>query len=93
MGRLFDRIREAVARDHYYLTVHAKRRCLQRSIEDWQLVAQLDEAKLIQERVDDPSDLSVIVRQELLDGTEVEVVWAYDPTSQQALLVTVYIPE
>ena len=36
---------------------------------------------------------SIVVREELADGTDVEVIWAWLPESRRAMLVTVYFPE
>ncbi len=56
----------------------------------WQVVAGLKDARLQQDRPTSEPHPSIVVRQELVDGTEVEVVWAWMPDSGRAVLVTVY---
>jgi len=57
------------------------------------LVAGLEVADLLEERVRSEPHPSIVVRQELVDGSEVEVVWAWVPDSKRAVLVTVYFSE
>ena len=93
MGKLLDRIRAAVREERYLVSWHADRRCEERNVSDWQLVVGLNEAQLIRERPTSQPHPSVVVRQSLVDGTEVEVVWAWMAESDRALLVTVFFPE
>ena len=93
MGQLFDKIRDAVRSDRFLVSWHADERCEERQIAAWQLVAGLDAADLLQERPRSEPHPSIVVRQELVDGSEVEVVWAWMPDSKRAVLVTVYFPE
>ena len=71
----------------------AVERAEEREVAVWQLVAGLEEAKLERERPASKPHPSIVVREELADGTEVEVIWAWLPESHRAMLVTVYFPE
>ncbi len=93
MGEIFDRIRAAVRDDHFLVSWHADERCEQRQLAVWQVVAGLEDARLQSERQASQPHPSIVVREELVDGTEVEVVWAWMPESGRAMLVTVYFPE
>jgi len=93
MGEIFDRIRAAVRDDRFLVSWHADERCEQRQVAAWQVVAGLEDARLLSEREASEPHPSIIVREELVDGTEVEVVWAWMPESGRAILVTVYFPE
>ena len=90
MGGLFDRIRAAVREDRFLVSWHADERCEERQVAVWQVVAGLEEARLERERPASKPNPSIVVRQQLADGTEVEVVWAWMPESRRAILVTVY---
>jgi hypothetical protein len=89
MGELFDRIRAAVRDDRFLVSWHADDRCEQRQVAVWQVVAGLEDARLQGERPASEPHPSLVVRQELVDGTEVEVVRAWMPESGRAMLVTV----
>ena len=93
MGKLFDRIRSAVREDRFLVSWHADERSEEREVAVWQLVAGLEEATLERERPASKPHPSIVVREELADGTEVEVIWAWLPESRRAMLVTVYSPE
>jgi hypothetical protein len=93
MGKLFDRIRAAVREDRFLVSWHADERAEERDVSVWQLVADLEGATLERERPTSKPHPSVVVRQELVDGTEVEVIWALLPESGRAMLVTVYFSE
>lgn len=90
MGALFDRIRAAVRDDRYIVSWHADERCEERGVTDWQLVLGLSEAELLRERPRSRPNPSVVVRQTLPDGAEVEVVWSWLSHSRRAKLVTVF---
>ena len=93
MGRLFDKIREAVEADRFWVSWHADERSEERGVTAWQLVAGLTDADLVRERPGIQPNPSVVVRQLLVDGTEVEVIWSWQEESQRAKLVTVYFVE
>ena len=93
MGKLFERIRAAVRDDRFLVSWHADERSEEREVAVWQLVAGLEEANLKRERPVSKPHSSIVVREELVDGTEVEVIWAWLPESRRAMLVTVYFPE
>ena len=93
MGRLFDTIRNAVRDDRFFVSSHADERCEEREIASWQVVVGLEAADLLEERLDSEPHPSIVARQELVDGAEVEVVWAWMPDSGRAILVTVYFPD
>ncbi len=93
MGRLLDDIRAAVRDDRFLVSLHADDRCEERGITDWQVVAGLDDAELVSERPESLPNPSIVVRQILIDGSEVEVVWSWLSRSRRAMLVTVYFPD
>jgi len=72
---------------------HADEKCEERGVTEWQLVAGLESAVLVRERPRSKPNPSVVVRQNLADGSEVEVVWSWLPPSRRAKLVTVYFPD
>ncbi len=90
MGVLFDKIRSAVRDDRYIVSWHADERCEERGVTDWQLVLGLAEAELLRERPRSRPNPSVVVREVLPDGREVEVVWSWLARSHRAKLVTVF---
>ena len=87
---LFDRIRAAVEDDRYVIACHADERCEERAVATWQLLAGLPGAELVRERPRSEPNPSVVVRQMLADGTQVEVIWSWLSNSQRAKLVTVF---
>ena len=93
MGKLFDRIRAAIREDRFLVSWHADERAEERGVSVWQLVAGLEDAILERERPTSKPHPSVVVREELPDGREVEVIWAWLPESRRAMLVTVYFSE
>ena len=93
MGQLFDEIRQAVEEDRFIVAWHADERCEERGITDWQLVSGLADAKLLRERPRSKPNPSIVVRQILVDGSEVEVVWSWLSQTRRAKLVTVYFIE
>lgn len=90
MGKLLNKIRDAVADDRFVVSWHADERCEERGVTAWQLVAGLEEAELVRERPRSKPLPSVVVREGLADGSEVEVIWAWMSDSRHAKLVTVY---
>ena len=90
MGKLLDEIRAAVRDDRYLVSWHADERAEERGVTAWQLVAELDRAELVRERPRSKPNPSIVVRQTLIDGTEVEVIWSWLSRSRRAILVTVY---
>jgi len=90
MGRLFNTIRDALRADRFVVSWHADERCEERGVAVWQLAASFDEAELVRERPQSKPHASVVVRQELADGSEVEAIWAWMTQSGRAKLVTVY---
>lgn len=93
MGKLFNKIREAVANDRFVVSWHADERCEERGVTAWQLVAGLQDAELVRERPRSKPLPSVVVRSELVDGSAVEVIWAWMSESRRAKLVTVYFQD
>ncbi len=90
VGRLFNRIRDAVSDEDFVVSWHADERCEERGVSAWQLVAGLRDGALVRERPRSKPHPSVVVRQELADGSEVEVIWAWIVQSERAKLVTAY---
>ncbi len=93
MGRLFETIRLAVEEDRFVVSWHADERCEERAVAVWQLVAGLKHAVLVRERPASKPHPSVVVREELADGSEVEAIWAWMEESRRATLVTVFFRE
>jgi len=93
MGRLFEQIKEAVRQDRFLVGWHADERNEERGITDWQIVTALEDADLVRERPRSKPNPSVVVRQVLEDGTEVEAIWSWLARTNEAKLVTVYIRE
>ncbi len=88
MGKLFDQIRAAVRHDRYLVSWHADERFEERGVSAWQLVEELDSAELVRERPRSKPNPSVVVRQTLADGTEIEVIWSWLSQSGRAKMVT-----
>lgn len=76
--------------EEYVVGWHADERCEERGVTVWQVVSGLEGAELIRERPQSKPNPSVIVRQPLSDGSEVEVVWSWMPDCRRAKLVTVF---
>jgi hypothetical protein len=57
---------------------------------EWQVVAGLEQGKLIAERPDALPNPAIEVRETLADGTEVKAVWSHLRRSRVAKLVTVH---
>jgi hypothetical protein len=93
MGKLLDKIRQAVKEDRFVVAWHADERCEEREVTDWQVVLGLESAELLRERPKSKPFPSVVVKQELADGTSVEVVWSWLSESRRAKLVTVFFRE
>lgn len=87
---LWQSITAAVEREQYLFSVHARRRLEERRIAHWQVVDGVRTAEVVEGRPDDEPNPSVVVREMLVDGTEIEAVWAWLAKSRSALLVTVY---
>lgn len=72
---------------------HADERCEERGVTDWQIVCGLQDGELVRERPRSKPNPSVLVRQFLPDGSEVEVIWSWLAGRGEAKLVTVYLRE
>lgn len=90
MGELWRAIEEAVRRERFLVSKHARDRLRQRSIPVWQITSSLTEGKLLAERPDARPHRAIEVRQNLPDGVDVKVVWSYDADEDEARLVTVH---
>lgn len=90
MGRLFEKIRAAVSEDRFIVSWHADERCEERGVTPWQLIAGLEEAEVLRERPRSIPHPSVVLRQVLVNGSEVEAIWSWMGHSGRAKLVTVY---
>jgi hypothetical protein len=90
MGKILKKILAAVEADRFLIAWHGDERCEEREITAWQLVAGLSQATLVRERPKSKPNPSVVMRQILEDGTEVEVIWSWLEESGRAKLVTVY---
>lgn len=90
LGKLLNKIREAVADDRFVVSWHADERCEERGVAAWQLVSGLEDAELLRERPGSKPLPSVVVKEVLADGSDVEVIWARMDQSRRAKLITVY---
>jgi len=93
MGRLFEQIKQAVREDRFLVGWHADERCEERGATDWQVVSGLDDAELVRERPRSKPNPSVVVRQVLPGGYEIEAIWSWLAHTGEAKLVTVYFRE
>jgi hypothetical protein len=93
LGRLLKRIRQAVVEDRFVVSWHADERCEERGVSVWQLAAGIEEAELVRERPSSHPNPSVVLRQILADGSDVEVIWSWLAESARAKLVTVYFDQ
>jgi len=73
-------------------SIHARRRLESRGVAHWQVVAGVAAGVVLEERPDDLSNPPVVVRELLVDGTEIEAICSYLPENDAAQLVTVYLP-
>jgi hypothetical protein len=90
VGKLLDNIVAAIGAERFVVSWHADERCEERGVTAWQLVAGIAAAELVRERPRSKPNPSVILRQQLADGSEAEVIWAWLADSGRAMLVTVY---
>lgn len=90
MAQLYETIRQLVAGEKYIVGSHASERLEERGIMEWQVVAGLDDGRLIAERPDAAPNPTVEVRESLPDGTEFKAVWSYLRRSGVAKLVIVH---
>ena len=90
---LEDAIRESVAAGRWRVTYHARQRLRQRAIPLWQIEAGLEHGKVVSVFPLDQPNPSVLVEQELADGAKVNVGWSYVILTDEALLVTAYLPD
>lgn len=93
MSRLWEKIRSAVANDRFLVSWHADERFEEREITDWQVITGIEEAEIVRERPSSKPNPSVVIRQWLEDGTEIEVIRSWLEDSQRAKLVTVYFSD
>lgn len=87
---LFNTVRDAVLAERYLIGQHAAERLEERGILEWQVVDGIEDAELISERPQDQPNPSIEVRQTLVDGTPVKVIWSYLSSIDTAKLVTVH---
>jgi len=83
-------IREAVRDERYVFGAHADQRLRERRILGWQVVAGLDDAKVIRETPDAMPNPVVEFDEVLPDGTPFKAVWAWISADRTAKLVTVH---
>ena len=93
MTRLLPSIKTAILNERYLTSSHADERCEIREIPVLEIVSSIDDTILVNERPKDEPDPTVVVRQTLMDGSEVEIVRAWLSKSGQEKLVTVYFPD
>jgi hypothetical protein len=93
VAKLLDDIVAAVRGERFLVSWHADERCEERGVAAWQLAADIETARLVRERPRSKPHPSVVLRQELADGSEVEAIWSWLAESRRAMLVTVYFRE
>jgi hypothetical protein len=86
-------VRELVANGRYVVGQHAVERLDERHLLEWQVVQGLEDALLIRERLTTQPNPVIEVRQWLVDGTPIKVVWAHLKSVDVAKLVTVHYIE
>jgi hypothetical protein len=79
----FKKIEAAIQSERYLVSWHADERCGERGVSDWQIIAGFADAELLRERPKSKPNPSVVVRQQLADGTEVEAIWSYLGASER----------
>lgn len=84
------KIRNAVENDRFIVSWHADERCEQREISVWQLAMGISNAELVEVRPHSKPNPTIVVQQNLVDGSQVEVIWAWLAKSKRAKLVTAY---
>ena len=87
---LGDTIRRAVLDGRFVATEHAEERLEERGIPFWQIEVGLSEGVVTECRPLDEPNPSIVVRQELADGTSINVVWSYCIADDEARLVTAH---
>ena len=90
MGQLADNIRKAVRDNRYVIGDHADERLKERRIMDWQVIAGLEDARLLTEREDSLPNPTAEFEASLADGTPIKAVWAWISRLRMAKLVTVH---
>jgi hypothetical protein len=90
MGKLHDRIVDAVEHERVLVSWHADEQCEERGITAWQLVAGIRGAKLLRERPRSKLNPSIVLLQTLENGSHVQTVWAWLTESDRAILITAY---
>jgi hypothetical protein len=90
---LYAKIFKAIADERVLISYHADERCEERFITPWQLVAEFESAAVIEESPDRQPNPTIRVRQQLADGTIVDVVWAWLEQDTSALMVTAIEPD
>lgn len=93
MGGLWSSIRQAVAEQRYYIGVHTDNQLGDRGVDAWHVAAEIGTARLRAERPTSKPNPTVIVRQALPNGEDVDLVWAWSPEHRVAKLVTVWVPD
>jgi hypothetical protein len=90
MADLSNLIRQAVADGRYIIGQHANERLRERKIPAWQVLSGVESGKIIQKRTTAKPNPVIELRQQLADGAQVKVVWAWLAFSKVAKLVTVH---
>jgi hypothetical protein len=84
-------IRRAVRDERFVVSDHADERLRERKIELWQIIAGVDNGKLLRERLDARPLPTVEIEQVLPDGTTVKAVWGWWAAGNVAKLITVHL--
>jgi hypothetical protein len=90
MPTLFKTICQLVKEERYLIGQHASERLEERGIMEWQVIAGLEDGRLIVERPDAEPNACVEVQETLPDGNEFKAVWSHLRDSGVAKLVTVH---
>jgi len=90
LAALADNIRDAIRDDRYVFGAHVDQRLRERRIMGWQVVSEMDAAKVIRERTDAMPNPAAEFDLVLPDGTSLKAVWSWIARDRTAKLVTVH---
>jgi hypothetical protein len=93
VGRLHERILEAIQEDRLVFSLHAENQLSSRGVLRWQAVAGFWDGRLASEHPRARPNPKILMHQMLPDGTEVVAVWAYVASIDRAKLVTLYFED
>jgi len=90
MGKLSDQIRVLIRDGRYVVGEHAVEQLEVRGILEWQILAEMEDARLLTERPNAKPNAAVEFQLQLADGIDVKAVWSWLRGINVAKLVTVH---